>query len=130
MFIHQQDIRAFHLVNELSQANLKPQISKVCISIDSRINYHGHIMLCINKELANLKPQISKLVLTWTNHQEFHLCSKLISKVNHQNSVSQLHKIIYSFMTTLPISTSNLKKYLPFKKFICVINQSQNSIDH
>ena len=87
MFIHQQDIRAFHLVNELSQANLKPQVSKVCINIDSCINYHGPIMLCINKELANLKPQISKLVLTWTNLKEFDLCSKLISKVNHKTSV-------------------------------------------
>ena len=57
MYIHQQDIHAFHLGNALSQANLKPQISKV----DSCINYHRPIMLCIYRELADLKPQISKL---------------------------------------------------------------------
>ena len=57
MYIHQKDIRAFHLGNELSQANLKPQISKV----DSCINYHRPIMLCIYRELADLKPKISKL---------------------------------------------------------------------
>ena len=56
MYIH-RDIRAYHLGNELSQANLKPQISKV----DSCINYHRSNMLCIYRELADLKPQISKL---------------------------------------------------------------------
>ena len=53
MYIREQDICAFHLGNELTQANLKPQISKV----DSCNNYHRPIMLCI----YNLKTQISKL---------------------------------------------------------------------
>ena len=34
MYVHQQDIRAFHLGNGLSQANLKYQASKKYFNID------------------------------------------------------------------------------------------------
>ena len=55
-----QDIHAFHLGNDLSQATCKGQFSKAVYCI----NLHGEIMLCFYKALSNLKPQISKKYFT------------------------------------------------------------------
>ena len=66
-----------------------------------------HLQRTGRSQTSNLKT-----FLTWTNLQEFHWYSKLISKVNHQNSVGQLQKIIYYFMITLPISKLKSQKYI------------------
>ena len=49
-----------------------------------------------------------KICLTWTNLQEFILCSKLISKVNHQKSVTQNNLLFYENLTNLKLKSQKI----------------------
>ena len=112
---------------------MKSQILKVCNYIKGMV-YHKPFLVRKKKmtliwrmcqsQNSNIKSlylqtgrsQTSNLktFLTWTNLQEFHLCSKLISKVNHQKSVSELHNIIYYFIRLVRLA--NLKLQIKQKK--------------